>query len=390
MKKDMNEDKKMDWFEFKNDSESIIPGFLAYTQNDNGSWNDLLTETALIIEKLREVKNLDYDKTCKKGVTFTVKKLCELANEIENKENLEHSLDSNCITFGLCLKSLSGFYDLWKDKSSIIKSSYEKLANTLRNEISSLNNYAAVVSMLYPCSNSTIVTPNEISKKLLDWLLDKLLINQTDNMATISMGSCLSHLFVNNKQFVEEAWNQSVSQRTDKWKNTSLQEALNELLEIAFSNSKNELTDNYSMMNLILQWAKNCDNKKIKNELSKIIFTINSSLLFEEMLKYSKDSQKPVFLNELIDYLSILLNSKEDYIIISSELKEKIESGISVIDKKTDSRFIKKWKVNGLVITCGAVSVVASALLSLQFPGFPWLAALPWIPYGILVAIIYK
>lgn len=380
----------MDWFEFKNDSESIIPGFLTYVQNDDGSWNGLLTETALIIEKLGEMKNSDYDKTCKKGVTFTVKKLCELAKEIEAKENLEHSLDSNCIIFGLCLKSLSGFYDLWIDKLSIIKPSYEKLANTLRNEINSLNNYSAVVSMLYPCSNSKIVTPNETSKKLLDWLLNKLLISQTDNMTTVSIGSCLSHLFANNKQFAEEAWNQSVSQRTDKWKNTSLQEALNELLEIAFSNSKTELTNNYSLMDLMLQWAKNCDNKKIKNELSKIIFTINSSLLFEEMLKYSKESQKPVFLKELIDYLSILLNSKEDYIVIPRELKEKIESGLSVIDKKTDSRFIKKGRLNGLVIFAGVISVVTSGLISFYLPEFTWLATLPWIPYVLLVTIIYR
>lgn len=386
----MEKDEKLDWFEFKNDSESVIPGFLAYTQNDNGSWNNLLTETALIIEELNEVKNSNYDKICKKGVIFTVKKLCELANEIETKENLEHSLDSNCITFGLCLKSLSKFYDLCKDKRGILKSSYEKLASVLRNEINSLNNYSAVTSMLYPCGNSTIITPNETSKKLFDWLLDKLLANQSDNMATISICSCLSHLFVNNKKFAEEAWNESVSQRTDKWKNMSLQNALNELLEIAFSSSKTELSNNYSMMNLILQWAKNCNNKKIKNELSKIVFTINASLLFEEMLKYSKDAQKPVLLKELVDYLSILLNSKEDYIVIPRQLKEKIERGISVIDKKTDSMFTKKWKVNGLVITCGGISLVASVLLSLHFPGFSWLAALPWIPYSILVAAIYK
>lgn len=380
----------IDWFEFKNDSESIIPGFLVYVQQNNGSWNDLLNETAFIVEKLGELKNSNYDQACKKGIEFAVDKLCTLSNEIESKENLEHSLDSNCITFGLCIKSLSPFYDLWKNKFDTIKPAYEKLAITLRNEISSLNNYAAVVSMLYPCSNSSIITPNETTKKLLDWILDKLLANQTDNMATISMGSCISYLFVHNKQFVEEIWNRSVSQRTDKWKNTSLQEALNELLDIALSNSRNELPNNYSMMNLILEWAKNCDNKNIQNKLNKIIFTVNSGLLFEEMLKYSQNSQHPVFLKELTDYLGILLNSKENYLIISRDLKEKAENGISIMNKNTDSRFLKKWKVNGLVLTCGVISAVASGLLSVQFPAFPWFAALPWIPYGILVTTIYK
>lgn len=387
----MTETKPIEFVTIKDVQSSIIQGFLASIQGSNGSWNDQTLESALILEQFLKNTGSQFIETKKKGIKFILDNTRMLAQELSKHPDSKHSLDSNCIIYGQCFKTLSLVPNDWKDDKDLMVSSYKKLENLLETEIKTLNNFVAVDNMLCAYTNSNLLNPDTPTRKILSWLIKEILSGTHSQTDQASIGACFAKLYVTNKTFVEETWTEAIKERIDPWKELSVDKALNKLLESVYNDTKNQLTTNYSLLKNVSDWANDCKNRTVANNIQEECYKINNNLLFMRMFDFVKQPDDSLLLHDLANYLVVSQN-KLDMIAIRSDLKDDVMNAMAIYKKKSqNSKFVEKWKINGLVVFAGAATALSGWLMVTYIPMYgPWLATIPSGLYAFFLTKIYR
>ena len=387
----MTSKKSIDFINVSDNQLPMLQGFLASVQNDNGSWDDLTLESSLILEQFLKNNNSGFTEIKKKGTDFILNKIRILAEEYRLNTSSKYSLDSNCMIYGQCLKTLSYVQNEWKHDEDLIISSFKILETLLHTELRSLNNFLAVTSMLYVYTTK-LISPDTITHKILSWLITEILSGSYSQEDLALMCTCLARIYSTHNDLAEEIWMDVTKDRIDQWKEYSVEDALNKLLESAYDDTKNRLSENYSLLKAISSWSQDCKNTEIQQNIKSLCYQIDNHKLFERMFVYLKKSGDSLLLSDLANYLSTISENKLDLIGIRSDVKAEVEKAMGQFQNKSqNSQFIKKWKLKGLLTFVGILSGISTILLGVYLPTFgPWLATLPWVVFFFFLAAIYK
>lgn len=387
----MTSKKSINFINVSDNQLPMLQGFLASVQNDNGSWDDLTLESSLILEQFLKNNNSGFTEIKKKGTDFILNKIRILAEEYRLNTSSKYSLDSNCMIYGQCLKTLSYVQNEWKHDEDLIISSFKILETLLHTELRSLNNFSAVTSMLYVYTTK-LISPDTITRKILSWLITEILSGSYSQEDLALMCTCLARIYSTHNDLAEEIWMDVTKDRIDQWKEYSVEDALNKLLESAYDDTKNRLSENYYLLKAISSWSQDCKNTEIQQNIKSLCYHIDNHKLFERMFVYLKKSGDSLLLSDLANYLSTISENKLDLIGIRSDVKVEVEKAMEQFQNKSqNSQFIKKWKLKGLLTFVGILSGISTILLGVYLPTFgPWLATLPWVVFFFFLAAIYK